>query len=89
VIVYRAEAELTMVQNSAPGAAMDRWRFTSMHQERQESESAAHRPLVLQPQAVIGDDGRDADWTELPKMLACKSAPPRWPAHPPGPDRPR
>jgi hypothetical protein len=26
---------------------------------RHESESAAHRPFVLQSQAVIGDEGRD------------------------------
>jgi len=31
---------------------------------------------VLQPQVVIGDDGRDVDWGELPEMLARMSAPP-------------
>jgi hypothetical protein len=48
----------------------------TVHGARHESESAAHRPLVLRPQVVIGDDGRDVDWGELPEMLARVSAPP-------------
>jgi hypothetical protein len=43
---------------------------------RRTNESAAHRPLVRQLQVVIGDDGRDVDWGELPEMLARMSAPP-------------
>ena len=58
-----------------PRHRQDRQAATS-HGARHESESAAHRPLVLQRQVVIGDDGRDVDWGELPEMLARMSAPP-------------